>query len=217
MNINFIWIGEVVPPPFIDNYKTCARLNPHHTVRLFRDHDLDSLAKEFGIFDIYKKINLVNRVNLAKYLTLHYFPGLYSDIDIIWHKPVDELLRQPVNRFYDGCLWPNFNKIHKNPEFISCVRPYLHVYKGEKVYIFDDHLVYATTDGIWKAIKYMQGKWLNKKFNPLIQFEPFGPVSITEMVYDNNLKANMWFDPQCQAKGQFCTHTSMRLWDGIPM
>jgi hypothetical protein len=61
----------------------------------------------------------------------------------------------------------------------------------------------------------MRGKWQKRDYNPLIKFEPFGPVSITEMIYNKNLKANMWFDSQCQGKGHFCTHHSSRLWDGI--
>lgn len=212
-NINFIWIGEVVPPPFIENYKKCFQLNPHYKVRLFRDNDLDYLAKKFGIYKTYKQINLVNRINLAKYLTLYYYPGFYSDLDIIWHKPISQLLNFPVNKFYNEAFWPNFNKINPNPEFISCVRPYVYSYKKEKMYIFDDHLIYATSDGIFKAIKYMQGKWGKKSYNPILKFEPFGPISLTELVYDGHLKANMWYDAQVQGKGWFCTHTSTRLWD----
>ncbi len=212
-NINFIWIGEVVPPPFIENWKKCVKLNPNYNVRLFRDKDLDNFARKFGIFDIYKKINLVNRINLAKYLTLHYYPGFFSDLDIIWYKPIDQLLRFPVNKFYNGAFWPNYNTIHTNPEFISCVRPYIYTYCGEKTYIFDDHLMYATSGGIKRVIEYMRDKWVGRSFNPYIKFEPFGPVSLTEMVYDKKIKANMWYDDQVQGKGWFCTHTSARLWE----
>ena len=73
--------------------------------------------------------------------------------------------------------------------------------------------MYATSDGIFKAIKYMQGKWSRREFDPMIKFEPFGPISLTEMVYNKNLKANMWYDPQVQGRGWFCTHTSTRLWE----
>ena len=61
MNINFIWIGDVVPPSFIENYKKCAVLNPHHTINLFRDKDLENFAKQYGILEIYNQVNLVNR------------------------------------------------------------------------------------------------------------------------------------------------------------
>ena len=54
---------------------------------------------------------------------------------------------------------------------------------------------------------------MRRDFDPMIKFEPFGPVSLTEMIYDKNLKANMWYDPQVQGRGWFCTHTSTRLWE----
>ena len=215
MNINFIWIGDIVPPSFIENYKKCATLNPHHTINLFRDKDLENFAKQYGILDIYNQVNLVNRINLAKYLSLFYYPGLYSDLDIIWKRPVDSLIEQNVNTFYNGAYWPNRVPIHQHPEFISCVRPYLHVYNNEYVYIIDDHLIYSTSYAIQKIINYSASKWQNLAFNMAINFEPFGPVSITEMVYDNKIKANLWYDAQCQGNGTHCTHISTRLWDSF--
>ena len=66
-NINFIWIGGVIPPIFIENYKKCVKLNPSYNVRLFRDKDVEILAREYGVLEIFKNINLVNSINLAKY------------------------------------------------------------------------------------------------------------------------------------------------------
>lgn len=211
-NINFIWIGGVIPPIFIENYKKCVKLNPSYNVRLFRDKDVEILAREYGVLEIFKNINLVNSINLAKYLTLYYYPGFYSDLDIIWNKPITQLLKLPVNKFYNESSWPNYNKIHKDPEFMSCVRPYIYTYNRVKLYIFDDHLIYATSDGIKKVIDYTREKFNNKEYDVKINFEPFGPISITELVYNKNLKANMWYDMQVQGNGWFCTHTSTRLW-----
>ena len=80
------------------------------------------------------------------------------------------------------------------------------------MYIFDDHLIYATSDGIKKVIDYTREKFNNKEYDVKINFEPFGPISITELIYNKNLKANMWYDMQVQGNGWFCTHTSTRLW-----
>lgn len=73
-NISFVWLGEVIPPQFIENYKTCCKVNPHYTSRIFRDEQIEHLAQVYGIYNIYQELNLVNRCNLAKYLVLHYFP-----------------------------------------------------------------------------------------------------------------------------------------------
>jgi hypothetical protein len=64
-----------------------------------------------------------------------------------------------------------------------------------------------------KIIDYSKEKWLSQQYDHSINFEPFGPVSITEMIYDKKIKANMWYDTQCQAIGQFCDHHSTRMWE----
>ena len=212
-NISFVWLGEVIPPHFIENYKICCKVNPHYTSRIFRDEQIEHLAKVYGVDMVYHNLNLVNRCNLAKYLVLHYYPGVYSDLDIVWKRNVDELISQPVNRFYNQSFWPNYNQVHAEPEFISCVRPYTHIYNGEKVYIFDDHLIYATSIAMAKVIDYSKEKWMSQQYDHSINFEPFGPVSITELIYDKKMNANMWYDVQCQAIGQFCDHLSTRMWE----
>ena len=48
-NISFVWLGEVIPPHFIENYKTCCKVNPHYTTRIFRDEQIEHLAKVYGV------------------------------------------------------------------------------------------------------------------------------------------------------------------------
>ena len=213
MNVNFIWIGNHLPPKLESNYKLCRKLNPQHAVRLFNTKELESLANRYGISEVYSQVSFVNKINLAKYLTLFYYPGVVSDIDIIWEKPIDMLMRHPVNTFYNNSFWPNHQPIHSNPDFISCVRPHTFTYKGEKVYMFDDHLIYSTSTAIKKVIDCSLKKWKTKEYFKSIQFEPFGPLSITQLIYDGKIRANMWFDKQCQHKGWYCNHTHQRLWD----
>lgn len=215
-NINFIWLGDIVPEEFMDNYRKCYDMNRGDQVKLWRDNSILQMAKEYGIDRIYSKVNLVNKINLSKLLVLYYSPGVYCDLDITWKRPVKELVFDLKKSVYNGAFFPNHEKFHPQPEFISCVRPYTHVYKKQKVYIFDDHLMFMTKDVAKKIIDYSRDKWINRRFDFSIKFEPFGPVSITEMIFDRKIKAGMWDDSQCQARGIYCDHKSTRLWDPKP-
>jgi hypothetical protein len=213
MNISFVWIGGNVPSSFIKNYKTTVNLNSHHSVRLFQDADIEHLAKLYNILGIYQKLNLVNRVNLAKYLVLHYYPGVYSDIDIRWKVGVDGLLNDLPTTFYNKAYWPNHFMSDNNPEWISCVRPYIWDKEEEYCYTFDDHLVYAGDGASKKLIDFCLSRLASRDFFSNFFFEPFGPISITKLIYNKGLRARGWNDKQVQANGIYCIHDSTRLWD----
>ena len=213
MNISFVWIGGEIPPPFLENYKTAVNLNPHHSVRLFQTNDIQRLATAYGILDVFKTLNFVNQINLSKYLVLHYYPGLYSDIDIKWKKPIGTLINDTHQRCYNNSYWPNHEKFSNDPEWISCIRPFTYEVGGEYCYTFDDHLIYAKENSSQKLIEFCLSRLAPQERDSNFYFEPFGPISITKMIYNKQLSARMWIDKQVQGNGDYCIHESTRLWD----
>lgn len=214
MNVSFIWIGSNTPSLFLNNYKNAVKLNPQHSVQLFGTRDIEHLAKLYGILDVFSQLNLVNQVNLAKYLVLHYYPGVYSDIDIRWKVGIDGLLNDLPTKFYNEKYWPNFSwDLNCKPEWVSCVRPYVWDKEQEYCYTFDDHLIYAESGASKKLIDFCLSRLASRDFLSNFYFEPFGPISITKLIYNKGLIARGWDDKQVQANGIYCIHDSTRLWD----
>lgn len=78
-----------------------ASLQRHHpgwTYRFWTDADLAELVhthypEAAAAFDAFP---LIQKTDLARYCILHRFGGVYSDLDIEWHGPIDPLLTAPL-------------------------------------------------------------------------------------------------------------------------
>ncbi len=78
------WRDAELPPPFDHMARTWRKNHPDWTYRLWTDRDLDRLvgdhyphlAEQFHAYS-----NPVQRADLGRYMVLHRFGGVYSDID----------------------------------------------------------------------------------------------------------------------------------------
>ncbi len=101
-----VWIGPRYFPPYKDlnALKSFDQINAGFRKVLWRDADVQRLIKkshpEYN--EIYSGYRLnIQRADLARYLILYEYGGVYSDLDISGFRPMDELLRMyPESNFF---------------------------------------------------------------------------------------------------------------------
>lgn len=97
--IHQTWKTKSIPPAYqkaVDSFKI---QNPDVEYKLWTDEDLYNLAKDFfpqflPLFERYPE--QIQRVDIARYMILYQFGGLYSDIDIVCQKPLRSLFNHTV-------------------------------------------------------------------------------------------------------------------------
>lgn len=115
-NIHFIWIGNLICDKYVSTITNCSKINPEYNVYLWVDNtsineDIKQylLLNNINVKNIYCEIhnNLNNEIKnkILKYLfindnygfkadiirlyVVYIYGGIYSDIDSVWIKPLD--------------------------------------------------------------------------------------------------------------------------------
>ena len=80
-------------------FKKCAdswiKYNPEWTYIFLNDHDLSNIIKEINpkIYEKYEKDPIhIKKFDAYRYAYIYEFGGVYADIDILCHKPIDSLI-----------------------------------------------------------------------------------------------------------------------------
>ncbi|KAI8919677.1 nucleotide-diphospho-sugar transferase [Entophlyctis helioformis] len=89
------WKSATVPNEHLDKVRAFISMHPSHTHLLWTDADLDDFVRKYhpAIVDLYRSLpKNVLRADLARYLLLLTFGGIYSDLDTSPLKPVGQWL-----------------------------------------------------------------------------------------------------------------------------
>ena len=89
---------EMLSPHMAACQASLQRHHPGWTYRFWTDADLAELVhthypEAAAAFDAFP---LIQQTDLARYCVLHRFGGVYADLDIEWHGPIDPLLTGPL-------------------------------------------------------------------------------------------------------------------------
>lgn len=71
--------------------------------RFWTDEDLDRFVQEHYPRFYQQWLALdrhIKRVDTARYMLLHHFGGVYADLDLVFKKPIDEILNEDVGLFF---------------------------------------------------------------------------------------------------------------------
>lgn len=92
--IHQLWKTEDIPERFQGNAASWRRHHPGWTYRLWTDEAIDTFVREEypDVWPLYRSYaDQIQRVDAARYMILHRFGGLYSDLDIECLHPFDAL------------------------------------------------------------------------------------------------------------------------------
>jgi hypothetical protein len=114
-NIHFIWIGNVIKYKYIETVKTCKNINKDYSVILWVDNnsidkDIEKHLTDNNILvkNIYYELDSKNeelqkhilrlldlntnygyKADIIRLYIIYIYGGIYSDIDSVWIKPLD--------------------------------------------------------------------------------------------------------------------------------
>ena len=193
--IHFIWIGAHIPQKYIDTIANCKHINSNYRVICWVDDNSMSIETQnillnagLEIQNIYRYINQFNE-NLEKYTlnllnvfdnygykadiirlyVVYKYGGIYSDIDSIWLKPLDD------NFNYD------FVSYRIDHECSNCTNSFFGFHKGS---IFIKNALFNLKNTI-NCFLAANNYYLFKKHIPVIT----GPVFLTRIIKESNLHA----------------------------
>lgn len=91
----FTWKTTTMPQHYVAYRESCLRLHPNYTFYLWSDDDnRDFLQKHYPWFvpfyDAYDQP--VKMSDSVRFFLLHYYGGIYADLDVLCLKPMDSLL-----------------------------------------------------------------------------------------------------------------------------
>ena len=113
------WKTVDVPNKFLDWEKSCLDKHKNWDHLLWTDEDnRQFVAKEYPwllyTYDRFK--NNIQRADFSRYVYLHYYGGIYADLDVECLKNSDELIKDKVIVF--GVLGDDDNFVHNIPNAI---------------------------------------------------------------------------------------------------
>ena len=93
------WKDEELPERFLESQRSWQEHNPGWTYKLWTDSALDQFVGEKypDLLPLYRSYpEQIQRSDAARYMLLHYYGGVYSDLDIVCRRPFDDLLQERV-------------------------------------------------------------------------------------------------------------------------
>jgi hypothetical protein len=93
MDVHYIWIGgSEISPPYLVNYQKCIQLNPSYNFLIWKNEECLQLVNEYGLMETFISLTFICKIILIKYLILHKFGGIYTDFDIEWKIPFNQII-----------------------------------------------------------------------------------------------------------------------------
>jgi inositol phosphorylceramide mannosyltransferase catalytic subunit len=113
-------------PIFLRNLEKCKKINNNFEIKLWQENDVEKIISKYDFYEDYKNFKYsIQRVDLAKYLILYEYGGIYSDLDL---EPLDNctplldksilLCDSPREHCQNNCIGSE----KKNPLFLSLVK-----------------------------------------------------------------------------------------------
>jgi mannosyltransferase OCH1-like enzyme len=191
--IHFIWIGAQIPVKYVDTIINCKKINADYDVYCWIDNN--SVSKEtqtrlienglqiFNIYDILNQeyteldkyvLNLLSifdnygyKADIIRLYVVYKYGGIYSDIDSIWIKPLDN------NFDFD------FVSYRIDDECSNCTNSFFGFHKQS---VFIKNALYNLKYTI-RCFAQSNNYYIFKTHIPVIT----GPVYLTRIIKESNL------------------------------
>lgn len=97
--IHQTWANYDLPERFKESQRSWIQYHPDWTYMFWTDADLDRFVQKHypSIWPVWCSYpDQIQRADAARYMLLHHFGGVYSDLDIVCRRPFDEFLDNEV-------------------------------------------------------------------------------------------------------------------------
>tara|TARA_A100000172_G_scaffold26561_1_gene15551 strand:+ start:1346 stop:2005 length:660 start_codon:yes stop_codon:yes gene_type:complete len=113
-------------PIFLRNFEKSKEVNQDFEIILWTEKDVEEIIKKYDFYQDYKNFQYsIQRVDLAKYLILYEYGGIYSDLDLEPINNCNPILNQsillcesPREHCQNNCIGSE----KKNPIFLSLIK-----------------------------------------------------------------------------------------------
>jgi hypothetical protein len=201
MIVHTIWLGSDIPIKYHSNIKTHQQLNSGFHFIHWSDNDVVRLLTEYNLLDLYYTLNFISKFNLAKYIILDKFGGVFTDLDIKWKKPFIQIMNEY-----------NFNQV----DLILTHSAYPNFYIDNKLMVLLDDPFIISKSGILKqCIDYRLKRSLriDPKTNQIHKAEPIGPFLLTEWINRKNINISYFSQANyLDGNGYYGNHDQLGLW-----
>ena len=202
MIVHTIWLGSDIPVRYQVNIKTHQLLNPGFHFIHWSDNDVIKLLTEYNLIDLYNTLSFISKFNLAKYIVLDKFGGVFTDLDIKWKKPFIQIMNDY-----------NFNQV----DLILTHSAYPNFYINNKLTaLLDDPFIISKQGVLSECINYRINRTLriDPSTNKIHKAEPIGPFLLTEWVHNNKIKTSVFNQENyLDWNGYYGNHEQLGLWN----
>ena len=197
MDVHYIWIGgSEIPSPYLANYQRCIQLNPSYNFLVWKNDECMKLVEEYGLMDVFAPLTFICKFNLIKYIILHKFGGIYTDFDIEWKVPFNEIINRYDFPNVDIVLSSTLTPIMDDPFIIT------------KLNIFGGLINYCKNR---TELKYDGELYMETGKLEIHKSEPFGPFGLTEWI--KNIKyASFPQQSLLDSNGRYGIHSQKSGW-----
>jgi hypothetical protein len=210
MIVHTIWLGSDIPIRYHSNIKTHQQLNPGFHFTHWSDNDVIKLLTEYNLLDLYYTLNFISKFNLAKYIILDKFGGVFTDLDIKWKKPFIQIMNEYNFNDVDLILTHNNSISFLDPTYQSS---YI---DNQSMILLDDPFIISKPGVLKKCIDYRIGRKprIDPKTNQIHKVEPIGPFLLTDWVYYNKIKISVFGQTHnLDWNGYYGNHEQLGLWN----
>jgi hypothetical protein len=195
--VHYIWVGsDPIPESYKANVNRAMSINPDYTFKIWTESEIIPILNEYATQ--YQHSTIFHKLQIARYIILDKFGGLYSDLDIWWKIKFDTV----YGIIADDC------------ELVFPKRNSLYFYnRGQKTDLIDDFVIIAKPGKTKKFLKYCeqnQGKRDSK--NP--KTDPYSVYALTEWLFTEDKKAFLNHKLISSApESLFAVHVNKTTWD----
>jgi hypothetical protein len=171
--VHYIWIGgSEISSPYLANYEKCIQLNPNFNFKIWRNEECLQLVNKYSLMEIFIPLTFICKIILVKYIILHKFGGIYTDFDIEW--------KVPFNEIKDKYNFPNTDLILTNT-----LTP-----------VMDDCFIISKPNILGSCISHCMKRtnlmtdgelFIETGRSEISKLEPFGSFGLTEWLSNNTV------------------------------
>ena len=123
-------------PLFVKYHNKQKEINNNFTVYLWNEEQIENIVKKYEFYNIYKNFRYqIQKVDLAKYLLLYEYGGVYLDLDLEPLRNISDLLDKNIllcNSPREHCQNNCIGSEKKNPLFLDLINYSINEYQNKK-------------------------------------------------------------------------------------
>lgn len=196
---HFIFFSLGGLPRFYNEcYSSFIKRHPSYKTTLWTPNDIEFFLKQESKLEEFSKLKtFINKYNFIKYSVLDKFGGWYVDLDIMWKRTLDELVRDKFKK----------HNVTSTDLFVP-VRSFPRE-KERDLKRNDDMLVYAEPGIFGELIEFAKNR---TDIDYTRKYEPFGPVSLSMWLNQCSYSRIYMFEDEIQQDGYYCDHKNNLSW-----